>query len=203
MDVWTLKLPMLIFTVSCLKLFTEDIWNPRSPMWIFTVLFANFHEGCLKPQVNNADLHCMFLPLNHQCWSLMCIFLCFHYVFLKPCHHSWLLSWWLCRMNRFLSSIRNDFNYQHHLCVKNWQKMQMYPQTSDIRHTLVGNKIVDHPDVVWSIACWRCSNYIFILDLTLGFNGLSRDNCKTRWEIFKCWDLVWLILEVWQYFSFS
>ena len=116
MDVWTLKLPMLIFTVSCLKLFTEDIWNPRSPKWIFTVLFANFHEGCLKPQANNAHLHCMFLPLNHQCWSLMCIFLCFHYVFLKPCHHCWLLSWWLCRMNRFLSSIRNDFNYQHHLC---------------------------------------------------------------------------------------
>ena len=32
----------------------------------------------------------------------------------------------------------------------------------------------------WSIACRRCSNYIFILDLTHGLNGLSKDNCKTR-----------------------
>ena len=32
----------------------------------------------------------------------------------------------------------------------------------------------------WSIACQRCSNYISILELTLGFNGLGRDNCKTR-----------------------
>ena len=32
----------------------------------------------------------------------------------------------------------------------------------------------------WSIACRRCSNYIFILDLTPGFNGLGKGNCKTR-----------------------
>ena len=32
----------------------------------------------------------------------------------------------------------------------------------------------------WSIACQRCSTYISILELTLGFNGLGRDNCKTR-----------------------
>ena len=51
----------------------------------------------------------------------------------------------------------------------------------------------------WSIACRRCSNYILILDLTPGFNGLGKNNCKTRWlrwETFKCYDLVHLILEV-------
>ena len=32
----------------------------------------------------------------------------------------------------------------------------------------------------WSIACWRCSNYIFIIDLIAGFNRLGKDNCKTR-----------------------
>ena len=37
----------------------------------------------------------------------------------------------------------------------------------------------------WSIACRRCSNYIFILNVTLGFNGLGRYNCKTRRESFK------------------
>ena len=47
----------------------------------------------------------------------------------------------------------------------------------------------------WSSACRRCSNYIFIHNLTPGFNGLSNDNCKTRRESFKFWDLVRLILR--------
>ena len=44
----------------------------------------------------------------------------------------------------------------------------------------------------WSIACRRCSNYIFILNLTHGFNRLGEDNCKTRGETFKFWD--WCVL---------
>ena len=51
----------------------------------------------------------------------------------------------------------------------------------------------------WSIACQCCSNYIFILNLTLGFNWLVKDNCKTRWETFKFWDLMHLILEILRY----
>ena len=47
----------------------------------------------------------------------------------------------------------------------------------------------------WSIACRRCSNYIFILNLTPGFNGLGKDNYKMRREAFQFWDLVRLILE--------
>ena len=50
----------------------------------------------------------------------------------------------------------------------------------------------------WSIACQRCSNYIFILDKTPGFNGLGKDNCNMRRDTFMFWDLVHLILEVWQ-----
>ena len=45
--------------------------------------------------------------------------------------------------------------------------------------------IVDLADV----ACRRCSNYIFILDLTPGFNGLTMDSCKTRPDTYKFWDL--------------
>ena len=52
----------------------------------------------------------------------------------------------------------------------------MYRKTSYIRRTLAGNKIVDHSDVV---GCRRCSNYIFILDLTSGFKGFCKDSCKT------------------------
>ena len=70
-----------------------------------------------------------------------------------------------------------------------------YRQPSHISHTLVGIKIVDS----WSVTCWRCSNDIFILDLKPGFNILHKDNCKTRWEIFKFWNLVHLILEIWWY----
>ena len=47
----------------------------------------------------------------------------------------------------------------------------------------------------WSIACRRCSNYIFILNWTPGFNGLGKDNYNMRREAFKFWYLVRLILE--------
>ena len=55
----------------------------------------------------------------------------------------------------------------------------------------------------WSIACRRCSNYIFILHLTLSFNILHKDNCKPRWERFKFLDLVRLILEILRYIPYS
>ena len=45
----------------------------------------------------------------------------------------------------------------------------------------------------WSIVCRRCPNHIFILDLTLGFKWLAKDDFKTRWESFKYCDLVRLI----------
>ena len=69
-----------------------------------------------------------------------------------------------------------------------------YRKTSNINHTLVSNKIVDNSDVVGACRC--VSNYIFILNLTHGFNGLSEDICKRIQETFKFWGLVRLILEV-------
>ena len=42
----------------------------------------------------------------------------------------------------------------------------------------------------------RLSNYILILDLTSGFIGLGKYNCKNRRETFKFGDLVRLILEI-------
>ena len=49
--------------------------------------------------------------------------------------------------------------------------------------------------------CRCCSNYIFILHLTLGFNILRKDNCKPRWETFKFSDLVRLILDTLRYLT--
>ena len=60
-----------------------------------------------------------------------------------------------------------------------------YHQVSNIRRTLLGNKFVDHSDVVGASPSRRCSNYIFILDLTPGFIGLGKDNFKTRRGTFK------------------
>ena len=48
-----------------------------------------------------------------------------------------------------------------------------------------------------SVARRRCSKYIFILDLTPGFNKLGKDNCKTR-HIY-IFGFGALILEVWRY----
>ena len=80
----------------------------------------------------------------------------------------------------------------------NHQWKYFYPQTSNItcgciRHTLVGLRVA-------SIESGCCSNYIFMLALTPGFNELGKENCKTRRETFKFWDLMKLILEVWQSF---
>ena len=48
-----------------------------------------------------------------------------------------------------------------------------YHQASNISDILVANKMVGDSEVT----CRRCSNYIFIIDLTPGFNGLGKDNC--------------------------
>ena len=72
-------------------------------------------------------------------------------------------------------------------CAEKHSIFDIYRQNSDIIHTLVGYKIVDHPDVV-----------LDILDLTPGFIELGKDNYKTRREKFKLGDMVRLISEVWQ-----
>ena len=51
---------------------------------------------------------------------------------------------------------------------------------------------------IWSIACRRCSNYIFILDLRPYFNGVGRDY-KTRRKTFRFCVLFRFVLEVWRY----
>ena len=63
----------------------------------------------------------------------------------------------------------------------------IYRKVSNIIRTLVGNKIVELR-CSRSSACRRCSNYIFILYLTPGFNGFVKDNCKMRRETFMFWD---------------
>ena len=85
-----------------------------------------------------------------------------------------------------------------HIVYNNIMK-QWYRQISNISRTFGGQLNCWSVRCSKSIACRRCSNYIFILDLTHGFNRLGKDNCKTRRETFEFWDLVRLILEIWWY----
>ena len=75
------------------------------------------------------------------------------------------------------------------------------PLNFDIKCILVGNKTVESLRCSWSIACPRCSNCIFILDFTPGFNGLGKDSCKTKRETFRFQYLVQLMVEVRRYTS--
>ena len=68
-----------------------------------------------------------------------------------------------------------------------------YCQISDISCILLENKIIDHSDVVGAAPTGD------IKDLTPGFNGLDKDNCKMRRETFQILDLVHLILEILRY----
>ena len=56
-------------------------------------------------------------------------------------------------------------------CSCNKKKL---PSNLYLSRTVVGNKLVDHSDIVLNI---------FIFGLTRGFNGLGKDNYKTRREI--------------------
>ena len=91
-----------------------------------------------------------------------------------------------CLINIFQVQVSSSSSY-----VNVW--VNNYRQPSNIRSTLVGNKIVLHSHAV---GVSRFSNYIFILDRRPGFKGLGKDNCKTRREAFKFWDLVRLILDI-------
>ena len=53
-----------------------------------------------------------------------------------------------------------------------------------------------HAQILKKTESRRCSNYLFILDLTQGFYGFDKDNWKTRRETFKFRDFVRLILDI-------
>ena len=75
--------------------------------------------------------------------------------------------------------------------------------TSNIRRTLVGNKIVDHSDVVGASPVGAAPTTSLFSTLTSGFKGFSKDSRKAVRESFKCWGLVRLILETWRYIVVS
>ena len=79
-------------------------------------------------------------------------------------------------------------------CRESLELKVNYHQTSNISHALIGNKIVDHSDVVGASpvgAAPTASSF-----LRPGFNILHKDNYKMGRETFEIWDLVWLLLDI-------
>ena len=111
-------------------------------------------------------------------------------------------GWWGWNLDKYLQQLQMAWT-----CMSITNKQQTYPcyniPSSLWYKTHLSSQLNCWSFIYsWSIACRRCSNYIFILDLTPGFNEMGKDNCKTRWESFKFWDLVRLILEILRYTSF-
>ena len=77
-------------------------------------------------------------------------------------------------------------------------RKKYYCQASNRSCTFVANNNCWSLRCSWSIACRRCSNYIFILDLTSGFNGWGKNNYMMRQETSKFGDLVHILLEILQ-----
>ena len=80
---------------------------------------------------------------------------------------------------------------------------QRYHKTSNIRRTLIGNKIVDHSDVVGAAPVGAAPTTSSFSTWQLASRQFGKDSRKTVRESFKCWDLVRLILETWRYLSQS
>ena len=72
----------------------------------------------------------------------------------------------------------------------------IYRQVSNIRRTLVGNKIVDHSDVVGAAPVGAAPTTSSFSTSTPGFIGLGEDNSTARRETSKFGDSVRLILEI-------
>ena len=92
----------------------------------------------------------------------------------------WKYYWLSCTL------VQEDQEYFHCYYMGGYDMQCVwnnYCKASNISRTLVGNKIVDNSDVVGASPVGAAPTTSFIHDLTPGFNGLSKDNCKTRLEI--------------------
>ena len=75
-----------------------------------------------------------------------------------------------------------------------------YRETSNIRVTLIGYKIVDHSNVVGASPVGAAPTTSSFSTKHLASKDWAKTtNCKARQEAFKFWDLVRLIIEVWWY----
>ena len=104
----------------------------------------------------------------------------------------WILS--LSKRNWYCQNHSGDQQYwlltaYHQTNVIGLISILLYRKVSNIRRTLMGNKLVVG-------AAPTASSFS---NLTPCFNGLGKNNRKTRRETFMFWDWVRLILDNWRY----
>ena len=111
---------------------------------------------------------------------------------------------WLAMMD--MMSIQNCY-IRKPCCIVSSKSMKTpfanckwyYPKTSDISHTLVGNEIVDHPDVVEAWPVGAAPTTSSFLTWYLASMDWAKTTPRRDEKHLSFCDLVCLILEVWQY----
>ena len=124
----------------------NELWIIKNkPIWYFAAAIKTIQGGSQLRSSNG------FAALSGKCLSA------------PSCHiGNWVaLTWSLNRAGTIT-------NIKINTIMRKYYNSTGFQQTSNINRTLVGR-------CSWSIVCRRCSNYIFILDWTPGFNGLDKD----------------------------
>ena len=98
------------------------------------------------------------------------------------------MEYWTARWLMFKSCTSPSRG--HEVAIMLWgpsmkDQRMIYPYISNIRHTLLGKKIVDHSDVAGAAPVGAAPTTSSFSTSTPGFNGLSKDNCKTRQKTIK------------------
>ena len=155
--------------------------------------FRDVHNMRLKGSI----LGPFWNPNKLKLWTLVTFLNSFHWFHISiashnHCKYQYFQQYVECgpqRPNfRTTSGIKISKNsglwsFLHWFCISLSLHVNLrYRKVSNIRRTSLRCS--------WSIACRRYSNYIFILNLTPGFNGSGTGNCKTRRETFMFWDWV-------------
>ena len=111
-----------------------------------------------------------------------------------------ILLWLLCVVQATSAILRDYISIYLHVCssalfFRSSASHFFVYLPSSLKYKPHFSRQLDCWSLGCSCACGRSSNYILILNLTPGFNGLGKDNYNMRREPFKFWDLVRLILK--------
>ena len=104
-------------------------------------------------------------------------------------------DWWNTNFVEILGTGIGLWNWRDFPVRVPW--VFVYPQTFNIRCTLVGNTIIDHSDIVGALPVGTTTTISFSTKYLASMDW-AETNARHDEKIYVL-GLVWLILEVWQY----
>ena len=116
-----------------------------------------------------------------------------------------ILRWWKSRLCIMFCEddvpkgdrLTYTFTFVTPLHGRYWTNLHLEISDSTLRQeeaSYIKKAALDVKKVEEQVAFYRrCSNFVYILDLTTGFNGLGKDNCKARGET-SIFFLIWCYL---------